>query len=57
MRTLFLCGAGNGEGVRLARQVERTRPRFERIVLLDDFTEVVLGLRQFALGIGQLHSG
>lgn len=36
MRTLFLCGAGNGEGVRLAHQVERTRPRFERIVLLDD---------------------
>jgi acetyltransferase-like isoleucine patch superfamily enzyme len=34
--TLFLCGAGNSEGVRLARAVERASHRWDRLVLLDD---------------------
>ncbi len=36
MRTLYLCGAGNSEGVRLALQVNTRTPRWDRIVLLDD---------------------
>lgn len=36
MGTLYLCGAGNGEGVRLAVTVERAAHRWDRIVLLDD---------------------
>ncbi len=36
MRTLYLCGAGNGEGIRLALQVNRATERWRRIVLLDD---------------------
>lgn len=36
MRTLYLCGAGNSEGVRLARTVQRHAARWDRIVLLDD---------------------
>lgn len=36
MSTLFLCGAGNSEGVRLALVVERSHHRWDRIVLLDD---------------------
>ncbi|MGE0101555.1 MAG: DapH/DapD/GlmU-related protein [Blastocatellales bacterium] len=35
-RTLYLCGAGNSEGVRLALTVNRNAQRWERIVLLDD---------------------
>lgn len=35
-RTLYLCGAGNSEGVRLALTVNRNTQRWERIVLLDD---------------------
>ena len=35
-RTLYLCGAGNSEGVRLAQQVNAWRPRWDRILLLDD---------------------
>ncbi len=34
--TLYLCGAGNGEGVRLALLVDRVSRRWGRIVLLDD---------------------
>ena len=34
--TLYLCGAGNSEGVRLALDVEARERRFRRIVLLDD---------------------
>ena len=34
--TLFLCGAGNSEGVRLALAVNQAAPQWERIVLLDD---------------------
>jgi sugar O-acyltransferase (sialic acid O-acetyltransferase NeuD family) len=34
--TLFLCGAGNSEGVRLALAVERHTHRWDRILLLDD---------------------
>ena len=36
MRTLYLCGVGNGEGIRLALQVNRVTERWRRIVLLDD---------------------
>ena len=36
MRTLYLCGAGNLEGVRLALVVNREQARWEQIVLLDD---------------------
>lgn len=36
MSTLFLCGAGNSEGVRLGLAVERACHRWDRIVLLDD---------------------
>jgi serine acetyltransferase len=36
MATLFLCGAGNAEGVRLAQAVNRRCHRWDRIVLLDD---------------------
>lgn len=35
-RTLYLCGAGNSEGVRLAQQVNASRHRWDRLVLLDD---------------------
>ncbi|HYD76827.1 phosphopantetheine-binding protein [Ramlibacter sp.] len=38
MRTLYLCGVGNGEGIRLALQVNRATERWRRIVLLDDDT-------------------
>lgn len=36
MRTLYLCGVGNAEGIRLALQVNRATGRWRRIVLLDD---------------------
>ena len=36
MRTLYLCGAGNSEGVRLALLINEQQDRWERIVLLDD---------------------
>lgn len=36
MATLYLCGAGNSEGVRLATTVNRARPHFDRMLLLDD---------------------
>lgn len=36
METLYLCGAGNPEGVRLALTVNKVRQRWERIVILDD---------------------
>lgn len=36
MSTLYLCGAGNPEGVRLAKRVASCGGGFERIVLLDD---------------------
>lgn len=34
--TLYLCGAGNPEGVRLARRLNDVSQRWERILLLDD---------------------
>jgi len=34
--TLYLCGAGNSEGVRLAQRVNAAGPRWQRLVLLDD---------------------
>jgi sugar O-acyltransferase (sialic acid O-acetyltransferase NeuD family) len=36
MTTLYLCGAGNPEGVRLALTINRTQSRWDRIILLDD---------------------
>ncbi len=36
MKTLYLCGVGNGEGIRLALTVNRANSRWQRIVLLDD---------------------
>lgn len=36
MKTLYLCGAGNLEGVRLAIRINRAQPRWERIIILDD---------------------
>ncbi len=36
MGDLYLCGAGNAEGVRLALTVNRVEARWDRIVLLDD---------------------
>jgi sugar O-acyltransferase (sialic acid O-acetyltransferase NeuD family) len=36
MSTLYLCGAGNPEGVRLAIVVNRVQRRWDRIILLDD---------------------
>ena len=34
--TLFLCGAGNAEGVRLALRVNEKESRWEKIFILDD---------------------
>lgn len=36
MKTLYLCGVGNGEGIRLALTVNQAQSRWQRIVLLDD---------------------
>ena len=36
METLYLCGAGNPEGVRLALTLNTVHKRWARIVLLDD---------------------
>lgn len=36
MKTLYLCGAGNTEGVRLALRVNQAENRWDRIILLDD---------------------
>ena len=36
MTTLYLCGAGNSEAVRLAQTVNQRTPQWDRLVLLDD---------------------
>jgi sugar O-acyltransferase (sialic acid O-acetyltransferase NeuD family) len=36
MKTLYLCGAGNSEGVRLALTINRKESRWDHIVILDD---------------------
>jgi sugar O-acyltransferase (sialic acid O-acetyltransferase NeuD family) len=36
MNTLYLCGAGNSEGVRLALTINRRQLRWDNILLLDD---------------------
>jgi len=36
MKTLYLCGAGNPEGVRLALNINEKEARWNRIILLDD---------------------
>src|SRR5436190_11142096 len=48
MSTLYLCGAGNVEGIRLAIVVNNSKKRWDRILILDDDAakhgRVVLGL-------------
>ena len=41
MSTLFVCGAGNPAGVRLAINVNRAEKNWERIVVLDDNPELL----------------
>lgn len=41
MKTLYLCGAGNSEGVRLALAINEKEARWDRILLLDDAPEKV----------------
>lgn len=36
MTTLYLCGAGNSEGVRLALTINKHQSRWDQIILLDD---------------------
>jgi len=36
MSTLYICGAGNSETVRLAQRINREQARWDRIVILDD---------------------
>ena len=36
MTTLYLCGAGNSEVIRLAQDVNRAQNRWDRVILLDD---------------------
>jgi sugar O-acyltransferase (sialic acid O-acetyltransferase NeuD family) len=36
MKTLYLCGAGNPEGARLALAVNKAHKRWDRIIILDD---------------------
>jgi sugar O-acyltransferase (sialic acid O-acetyltransferase NeuD family) len=50
MRTLYLCGAGNSEGVRLALVLNRREGRWDRIVLLDDDPSK-LGLRRVGVEV------
>jgi len=38
MRTLYLCGGGNSEGVRLALRVNEAERRWDRMAILDDDT-------------------
>jgi len=58
VRTLYLCGAGNSEGVRLALVINRAEARWDRIVLLDDDPSRI-GLRLLGVEvvgpIGMLH--
>ena len=48
MTTLYLCGAGNPEGVRLALAINEKQARWNRIILLDDdpsrHGETILGV-------------
>jgi sugar O-acyltransferase (sialic acid O-acetyltransferase NeuD family) len=50
MRTLYLCGAGNSEGVRLALVINRREARWDRIVLLDDDPSK-LGVRRLGVEV------
>jgi sugar O-acyltransferase (sialic acid O-acetyltransferase NeuD family) len=50
VRTLYLCGAGNSEGVRLALVINRREARWDRIVLLDD-DPAKLGLRRVGVEV------
>lgn len=57
MNTLYLCGAGNPDAVRLALAVNRGAARWDRVVLLDD-NKALLGQRLLGVeivgGIDQL---
>ncbi len=57
MSTLYLCGAGNCEGVRLALAINQRQSRWDRIILLDDdpakLGESILGV-EIAGGFGML---
>lgn len=57
MTTLYLCAAGNPEGVCLALDINQTSPRWDQIVLLDDAPEKqgteILGVRVIG-GFGEL---
>lgn len=50
MSTLYLCGAGNGEGIRLALRVQHATARWDRLVLLDD-DPTKLGQRRLDLEV------
>ncbi|HEX5633922.1 MAG TPA: phosphopantetheine-binding protein [Gemmatimonadales bacterium] len=50
MRTLYLCGAGNGEVARLALAVNRHGARWDRIALLDD-DPAKLGVRRLGIEV------
>jgi hypothetical protein len=36
MKSLYFCGAGNSEGIRLAYNINRERERWDRMFVLDD---------------------
>jgi sugar O-acyltransferase (sialic acid O-acetyltransferase NeuD family) len=50
MRTLYLCGAGTSEGVRLALAINRREARWDRLVLLDD-DPAKLGLQRLGVEV------
>ncbi len=49
-RTLYLCGAGNPEGVRLALRLARSTGRWQRMVLLDD-DPALLGVKKMGVPV------
>jgi sugar O-acyltransferase (sialic acid O-acetyltransferase NeuD family) len=49
-RTLYLCGAGNAEGVRLALVINRRQSRWNRILLLDD-NPALTGMRKLGVEV------
>ena len=50
MSTLYLCGVGNAEGIRLAIRVNEAEQRWDQILLLDDNPEL-LGQRKLGLDV------
>ena len=41
MKTLYLCGAGNAEGIRLALRINRVHQCWDEIAVLDDDTALL----------------